>query len=549
MTARIRPLAALAAFLLGGTALSATAAPPLAKTVVADPIPARNQGEGPFQRTVLRNVYMIDGTGAPAQGPLDIVLTGDRITEIKSIGAPGAIDSSARASAGDKEIDLKGAYVMPGFVDAHVHLHSLSDAQKVPSDYILKLWMAHGITSIRDLGSGHPIEWLRDIKERSARNEIVAPRIDIYPMFHQIRGAVNDPVTARAVIREAKKRGADGIKFIGGAPEDVLYAAIDEAKKLGLHTTMHHAQQLVAYANVLGTSGAGLESMEHWYGLPEAMFTDQRVQAFPSDFINNDEQMRFGEAGKLWAQAAGPGSDKWNAVMDTLIERKFVLDPTFTAYLTSRDFMRMSRAQWHADYTMPALWDYYRPSRVNHGAYWFDWTTEHEMAWKDNYRRWMRFVNDYKNRGGRVTVGSDAGYIYNLYGFGYIQEMELMREAGFSPLEVIHAATQEGARLLGHEDQLGTIRVGRKADLVVIRDNPLANLKLLFGTGSVRLNDATGKVERVGGIDYTIKDGIIYDARALRAEIRDMVARQKAERGMPAGIMTIENAEASAAQP
>lgn len=519
-----------------------TAAAPAPAGQVADVIPARTEGIGPFKRVVLRNVTMVDGTGAPAQGPFDIVIENDRIAQIKSIGAPGAIDPAARAAPGDHEIDLTGYYVMPGFVDAHVHLHSLSDSQKVPSDYILKLWMAHGITSVRDLGSGHPIEWLVDIKKRSERNEIVAPRIDIYPMFHQIRGPVNDAATARAVIQEAKKRGADGIKFIGGAPEDVLYAALDETKKLGLHSTMHHAQQLVAYADVIDTSGAGLESMEHWYGLPEAMFTDKRVQSFPTDFINNDEQMRFGEAGRLWAQTAEPGSDAWNKVMDTLLERKFVLDPTFTAYLTSRDFMRMSRASWHDEYTMPALWDYYRPSRVNHGAYWFDWTTEHEMAWKDNYRRWMRFVNDYKNRGGRVTVGSDAGYIYNLYGFGYIQEMELMREAGFSSLEVIHAATQEGARLLGHDDQVGTIRVGRKADLVIVKGNPLANLKLLFGTGTVKLNDATGKVERVGGIAYTVKDGIIYDAAKLRAEIRDMVAKSKAERGLPPGPMVIENA-------
>ena len=83
------------------------------------------------------------------------------------------------------------------------------------------------------------------------------------------------------------------------------------------------------------------------------------------------------------------------------------------------------------------------------------------------------------------------------------------------------------------------------ADLVVIKGNPLANMKLLFGTGSIRLDDATGKVDRVGGVDYTIKDGIIYDAKALRAEVRAMVARQKAERGIPPGIMTIENAEAS----
>lgn len=543
MTPRLRTLAAV---LLGATALLTTpslSAPAQAQGQVADVIPARTEGVGPFQRVVLRNVTMIDGTGAPAQGPVDIVLSGDRIAEIKTIGAPNKIDPSARAAKGDYELDLTGYYVMPGFVDAHVHLHNLNDAQHVPSDYILKLWMANGVTSVRDVGSDRPIEWLADIKARSARNEIVAPRIDIYPFFHKIRTTpVNDPVQARLAVQEAKKRGADGIKFIGG-PEDVLFAAIEEAHKLGLHTTMHHAQPSVAYANVLTTSEHGLESMEHWYGLPEAMFTDRKLQRWPNDFINNDEQERFGESGRLWAQTAAPGSEKWEEVMQTLLDRKFTLDPTFTAYLASRDLMRMSRATWHSDYTMPALWDYYRPDRAHHGSYWFDWTTEDEVAWKENYRLWMQFVNEYKNRGGRVTVGSDSGYIYNLYGFGYVQEMELLREAGFSPLEVIHSATQEGARLLGHEDQVGTIRVGRKADLVVVKGNPLANLKLLFGTGSLHLNDETGKVERIGGIAWTIKDGILYDARKLRAEIRQMVHDAKAARGLPDGAMTIETAD------
>lgn len=544
MTHKLRTLAAV---LLGATALMATpvaiAAPP-PQAGSADVIPARTEGIGPFQRVVLRNVTMIDGTGAPAQGPVDIVLSGDRIAEIRTIGAPGKIDPSARAAKGDYELDLTGYYVLPGFVDAHVHLHDLDDPQHVPSDYILKLWMANGVTSVREVGSNRPIEWLADIKARSARNEIVAPRIDIYPFFHKIRDTpVNDPVQARLAVQEAKKRGADGIKFIGG-PEDVLFAAIEEAHKLGLHTTMHHAQPSVAYANVLTTSEHGLESMEHWYGLPEAMFTDRKLQRWPNDFINNDEQERFGESGRLWAQAAAPGSAKWEEVMQTLLDRKFTLDPTFTAYLASRDLMRMSRATWHSDYTMPALWDYYRPDRAHHGSYWFDWTTEDEVAWKENYRLWMQFVNEYKNRGGRVTVGSDSGYIYNLYGFGYVQELELLREAGFSPLEVIHSATQEGARLLGHEDQVGTIRVGRKADLVVVKGNPLANLKLLFGTGSLHLNDETGKVERIGGIAWTIKDGILYDARKLRAEIRKMVHDAKAARGLPDGAMTIETAEA-----
>lgn len=160
----------------------------------------------------------------------------------------------------------------------------------------------------------------------------------------------------------------------------MLYAALDEAEKIGLRTTMHHAQQVVAYADVLPTSAHGLDSMEHRYGLPEAMLTDRSVQAWPGDYVNNDEQMRFGEAGRLWRQAAEPGSEAWKKVMDTELATNFVLSPTFTAYLTSRDFMRMSRAIWHEEYTLPALWDWYRPSRVNHGSYWFDWTTEDEMA-------------------------------------------------------------------------------------------------------------------------------------------------------------------------
>lgn len=549
MTSRVRKLhrslCGLAMLAIACIASAPAMAASVAQGSVADPIPPRNQGIGPYKRIILRNVTIVDGTGAPAQGPMDIVLSGDKIAEVRSIGAPGAIDKKARAPQGDYEIDLTGHYVLPGFIDSHVHLHSLEDGQNVPSDYILKLWLSHGITTARDVGSNRPIEWLVDVKQRSARNEIVAPRIDVYPFFHDILDKpVNDPETARHAVREAKRRGADGIKFIGGA-EDVLYAALDEAEKIGLKTTMHHAQPVVAYANVLDTSAHGLDSMEHWYGLPEAMFTDRSVQDFPNDYVNNDEQMRFHEAGRLWQQTAKPGSESWNKVMDTLLSRKFALSPTFTAYLTSRDFMRMSRAAWHDEYTMPSLWDWFRPSRVNHGSYWFDWTTEKEMAWKENYRLWMQFVNEYKNRGGLVTVGSDCGYIYNLYGFGYIQEMELLREAGFSPLEVIHAATQAGAKALGHEADRGIIRAGRKADLVVVKGNPLANLKLLFGTGTVRLNDETGKVERVGGIVYTVKDGIVYDARKLRAEVREMVAKQKAERNIPAGPMAIEAVDLS----
>jgi len=147
----------------------------------------------------------------------------------------------------------------------------------------------------------------------------------------------------------------------------------------------------------------------------------------------------------------------------------------------------------------------------------------------------MQFVNDYKNMGGRVTVGSDSGFIYQLYGFGTILEMEMLQEAGFHPLEVIRSATMYGAQALhnpkGQEIQFGVIRPGLLADLIIIDENPVANMKVLYGTGAVRLNDETGQPERVGGVRYTIKDGIVYDAKQLLADVKAMVDAQKAELG------------------
>src|SRR4030095_3746945 len=142
-----------------------------------------------------------------------------------------------------------------------------------------------------------------------------------------------------------------------------------------------------------------------------------------------------------------------------------------------------------------------------------------EIAWCNFYRVWMAFVNDFKNKGGRVTTGSDSGYIYKLYGFGYIEELELLQEAGFDPLEGIRAATLPGAESLaeprGQPIEYGVVRPGMLADLVVIDQNPLQNFKVLYGTGAIRLNDRTGQPERVGGVMYTIKAGVVCYAETL----------------------------------
>ncbi len=492
--------------------------------------PDRNAGDGPYTQLILRGVTLIDGTGAPPFGPVDIVIKQNKITRIANVGYPGVpINDKARPvlEAGGKELNLEGMYVLPGFVDLHGHI---GGSQAPFAEYVFKLWMGHGITTIRDPSAGNGLDWVLDQKKRSQENKIIAPRIKAYTVFGQgVKEGINTPEQARAWVNENKNKGADGIKFFGAAP-DVMDAALRENKRLGLRSACHHAQLGVARWNVLHSAKAGLTSMEHWYGLPEALFDNQTVQDYRLDYNYNNEQHRFSEAGKLWKQAAKPYTAKWNAVMDSLLALDFTLDPTFNIYEANRDLHRARRAEWHEEYTLPQLWAFYQPSRISHGSYWHSWGTEEEIQWKENYRLWMAFVNEYKNRGGRVTAGSDSGFIYQLYGFAYIRELELLREAGFHPLEVIRSATLHGAQALGMEKEIGSVEVGKLADLVVIDTNPLQNLQLLYGTGAVQLNDQN-KVIRAGGVRYTVKDGIVYNAKQLLTDVRKLVADEKQKAG------------------
>ncbi|ULQ55320.1 amidohydrolase family protein [Flavihumibacter rivuli] len=495
------------------------------------PAPDRKDGEGPWPQLIIRGAILINGTGAPPIGPVDIVIERNRIVQVATVGYPGVPIDKARRPVlikGGKEIDAEGMYVLPGFIDMHGHIGGKD--QGTPAEYVFKLWMAHGITTIRDPSCGNGLDWVLQHKQKSLANTITAPRIFAYTAFGQ--GAKQPITTAEQAIewvRDNAQKGADGIKFFGAAPA-VIDAAIRENKELGLRSCFHHAQMDVARWNVLHSARAGLTSMEHWYGLPEALFTDRTIQDYPLDYNYGNEQHRFENAGKLWKQAAAPYSDHWNKVMNELLSLDFTLDPTFNIYEASRDLHRARRAEWHEWYTLPSLWKFYSPSRISHGSYWHNWGTEQEVAWRENYRLWMSFVNEYKNRGGRVTTGSDNGFIYQLYGFGYIRELELLREAGFHPLEVIRSATLYGAEALGVDKELGSVEVGKLADLVIIDANPLENLQYLYGTGAIVL-DKDNKVMRKGGVKYTIKDGLVYDAKALLADVRKMVEQEKKRTG------------------
>lgn len=491
-----------------------------------EPTPPRgpDEGAGPFDRLVIHGATVIDGTGAPPQGPMDIVIEGDEIVSIEGADADDQHDGASRV------IDATGMYVTPGMIDVHTH----TGGRKIDwqASYVYKLWLGHGITTARGVGFGD-FEWSLEQSALSERNEIVAPRMVVCARpgagdEWQDRD-VRTPADAREWVRYAKDKGAECLK-LGSYDPAIMAALLAEADSLSLPTVAHLGQMGVVRMTAARAAELGLDEMTHYYGLMESLLDEHTIQDWPVDYNYSNEYDRFGQVARLWNQVHEPGSEEWNELIQHFLDEDFIISPTMTIYLAGRNVMAARNADWHDEYTLPSQMDFYRPSPESHGSYFWNWTTADEVAWRNFYDVWMQFLDDYNDAGGRLTVGSDAGFIYQLYGFGFIQELELLQEAGLTPFEVLRSATLYGAESIfephepdGEPIQYGIIREGLKADVLVLTRNPLADFKLLYGTGAMRRNEETGQIERVHALKYTIKDGIVYDAQQLLADVRRMV--------------------------
>jgi imidazolonepropionase-like amidohydrolase len=481
------------------------------------------------KRLVIRNAMVIYGNAKPPYGPVDIIVEDGLISYIgPSMDRSGTF---GRAS-GDAVIDGTGKYVMPGIINAHMHWHEeRQPGIPQPIQYERNLYLAAGVTTAREVGG--EFEKSKRWQAESNAHSIVSPRILVYPVVS--RGRTGSPAEIRAWIREMKARGADGLKIIG-MDRDQLEAIMDEAHKLGLRTATHIAVEETTAKDYVEL---GVNSIEHFYGVADAALNG--VQNFPPEMNYSNEVHRFARAGELYAQA---DPEKLHKIIDAMVAKNVAWDPTFSIYEASRDLVRAQNQPWFKDYLHPSLAEYFRGSMDNHGSYFFGWTSTQENRWRQQYRIWMDAVREFGKKGGLVTTGDDAGYIYSMYGFGIARELELHEEAGFHPLEVIAHATWNGARLIGMEDRLGKVREGFIADLLVVNGNPLENLKLLnpYGADVMLLNGkpassgaAVGSGDRVqnargGGIEWTIKDGIPYHGPTLMREVKEMVAKARERR-------------------
>jgi len=446
-----------------------------------------------YQRLIVRNAMIVDGNGTPASGPKDIVIEGNTISEIVALDPVALNRGSAKRPFGDVEIEATGKYVLPGLINAHAHVQERRSDLAQPLDYELKLWLTCGITTVRDVGAslnatgdGIDVKRILSLRQQSHAAEIAAPRIFIYAVFNSTPRPRN-AAQARARVQELKQLGVEETT----AWDDIKF---------------------------------GTTSIEHWYGVPDAAIKE-KVQNFPSSYNYNNETDRFRYAGHLWREADPEILPK---VLDGMVAANVAWVPTMDIYEASRDLQRAQTQPWFAEYLHPTLQEYFRPNPANHGSYFLGWTSTDEAFWKENYRIWMNALREFERRGGVIGVGDDAGFIYQMYGFGLIREMELHQEAGFHPIKVIQHATGNNAKILGQEEKLGRVRAGYLADLIVVNGNPLDNLKTLYPTGIDEIRG--GKVVHTDGVEWAIKDGIPYHGPTLLSEVKAMVAKARSER-------------------
>ncbi|MBV6522569.1 MAG: hypothetical protein MNPFHGCM_02717 [Gemmatimonadaceae bacterium] len=522
--------------------VSFTPAVPAQATVRGESFAVQNNGPSPlpmgtikgeqYRRLIIRNATIVSGRGTPGtnrgmppEGPVDIVIENGRIADIvlmDAVNTAGNPKDHTRVT-GDRIVDARGMYIIPGLVEMHAHLPPASSAYGARGlDYAYRLYLGHGVTVVRDAGTGAGLKLMTAQRAASDAHTLIAPRLVLcqrWPLPLRRWDVGNTPDRAREMVQQFKSSGADCIKISKspGHYPDVMAAAADEGKKLGMSTMV---DLKVSESDAVVASNAGVKSIEHWYGIPDAALSGS--QNFPSDYNYWDELDRFRYAGLLWSEAER-NPEKLSAVIDLMIRNGTNWDPTMAVYEDNRDVWR--------DVTLPVRETLMHPSDIAagpdstvHGAFKREWKTSDEVNWRRNFQIWQKWVKIFHDRGGLLTAGSDDPGIGAIK---LIRELELMQEAGIHPIDIVRIATTNAYQTLGLTDHCG-IRVGCAADIAIVNGNPIDNFKVMYGRG-YGLYGIVPRDEqwKHGGVAWTIKDGVLFDAQGLLREAEWYVKQEK----------------------
>ena len=419
----------------------------------------------------ISDVTVIDATGAAAQPNMTVVITGDRITEIAKTGKV-AISKNAQV------IDGTGTFLIPGLWDMHVHT-----AFKGLLENYFPMFIANGVTGVRDMAANP--EFLKQLRKDVSEGRVVGPRviggqmvdgpIPIWP-GHPI--SISDEASARQAVASAKDKGADFIKVYSLIPRQAYFALADEAKKREI-TFAGHVPFLVSAAEA---SDAGQKTIEHLEGiwlacsaveqelrkiLEEAVKDAKDINQIRTSLVRvlNQTQLRALEtysqekAAALFARFAKNGT--WQA--PTLVVKRA------GAFMDDSDFTNDPRLK----YIRPGIRDSWKNQD--------DWrlknrTAESSARYRMIFQKELELILAMHRAGVKMLAATDAVVWYVFPGFSLHDELELFVQAGLNPMEALQTATRNPAIYLGLIDMVGTVEIGKKADLVLLEANPLENI-------------------------------------------------------------------------
>ncbi|WP_216208002.1 amidohydrolase family protein [Amycolatopsis aidingensis] len=421
----------------------------------------------PPRITVLTGATLIDGTGGPPRRDATVVLAGDRIV------AAGALDHTA-VPAGATVVHLHGKYLIPGLWDMHVH------TSPIPEIYP-PLYVVNGVTGIREMYGFSPA--LHEMRDRIEEGSLLGPRmviastiIDGPHSIHQPSGAavVETAAEARAAVPTAVDKGADFIKGYSYLYPEPFAALADESRRFGLPFAGHVPDRVSGWS----ASSAGLDCFEHLFGMFFA--TSSREEELRRELtsvpVDPEQPWKWmGLARELERQSLASHSPRRAAAFFRHLRRNGTWQsPTLNVlHAQSLPIEEFDPQDPRLEYLPPGTAGYWL-EQLRHTAP----STPEEI---ENLRRLFaaqqRMVRDLDQAGVELIAGTDSNNPFCYPGFGLHDELALLVDAGLSPMRALQLATRDAARYLGREHTAGTVAPGKVADLVVLEDDPLADIR------------------------------------------------------------------------
>ena len=438
----------------------------------------------------LTHVRVIDGTGAAPKDDQTIVVSDGKIQSVEP-------SSSAKVPANAQTMDLTGYTVLPGLVGMHNHMFfPMGGTPPMYSDMgssFPRLYLANGVTTIRTTGSVAPYTDL-EIKKLIDAGRMIGPKMHITAPYLEGNGSFTpvmhtlaDANDARRMVNFWADQGATSFKAYMNITRDELRAAVEEAHKRGLKVTGHLCS--IGYKEAAEIC---IDNLEHGLMADSEFVSNKQPDQCPQGVsaslrqldltsVPVQEMIRFLVAKNVAITSTLPVFEAGSAPLSQngIGAASALLNPRVLAVMSTDARVRYLQARAR----VPAQGDYVAL-----------------------LRKAMDFERAFVQAGGLLIAGLDpTGNGGIVAGFGDLREIELLVEAGFTPVEAIRIATLNGAKFLGEDARIGSIATGKQADLMVVKGNPAANM-----------ND----IEKV---EIVFKDGVGYDSEKLIQSVQGLV--------------------------